>query len=184
MSMYEDRAVAVGQSAGEVVETAREAGAEVARTAADEANHVARTAADEAKHVARTAADEAKHVVHEATDQAHRVSIDIKHRVRDEIDRQHRNVTVRVGAFAEELYTMAGQQPQTPARELVRTLAVRSSAFADYLDKHGPEAVVSELQEFARRHPARFIAAAVAAGFVVGRVGKGLWQNEPHGRPS
>jgi hypothetical protein len=173
MSMYEDRAVAVGQSAGEVVETARDAGAEVVRTAADEA-----------KHVARTAADEAKHVVHEATDQAHRVSTDVKQRMRDEIDRQHRNVTGRVGAFAEELYTMAGQQPQTPARELVRTLAVRSSAFADYLDKHGPEAVVSELQEFARRHPARFIAAAVAAGFVVGRVGKGLWQNERHGSPS
>jgi len=162
MSMYEDRALEVEPSGREVVETARDAGADVARTATDEA----------------------KHLVREATDQAQRVSTDVKHRVRDEVDRQHRNVADRVGAFAEELYTMAGDQPQTPARELVRTLAVRSSAFADYLDKHGPEAVLTELQAFARRHPARFIAAAVAAGFVVGRVGKGLWQNERHGSPS
>jgi hypothetical protein len=173
MSMYEDRSLRVESSAREVVETARDAGAGVARTAADEAKHVTRTAADEAKHVAR-----------EATDQAQRVSIDVKQRVRDEVDRQHRNVTERVGAFAEELYLMAGQQPQTPAKELVRMLAVRSSAFANYLDKHGPEAVLHEVQEFARRHPARFLAAAVAAGFVVGRVGKGLWQNERHGSPS
>jgi vacuolar-type H+-ATPase subunit H len=162
MSMYEDRTLPVGSSAREVVETARDAGADVARTATDEARHVAR----------------------EATDQAHRVSIDVKQRMRDEIDKQHRNVTERVGAFAEELYFMAGQQPQTPARELVRMLAVRSSAFANYLDEHGPETVLHEVQEFARRHPARFIAAAVAAGFVVGRVGKGLWQNERHGSSS
>lgn len=162
MSMYEDRALPVESAARGVVETARDAGADVARTATDEAKHVAR----------------------EAADQAHRVSTDVKQRARDEIDRQHRNVTDRVGAFAEELYAMAGQQPETPARELVRALAVRSSAFAEYLDKHGPEAVLHEVQEFARRHPARFIAAAVAAGFVVGRVSKGLWQNERHGSPS
>ena len=79
---------------------------------------------------------------------------------------------------------MAGQQPQTPAQELVGMLAARSSSFADYLGRHGPEAVLTELQDFARRRPATFIVAAVAAGFVVGRVGKGLWQNERRGGTS
>ncbi len=162
MSMYEDRAVAVAHSARDVVETARDAGADLAHTAADEA----------------------KHVVREATDQAHQVSSDVKQRVREEIDRQHRSVTERVGAFAEELYTMAGERPQTPGRELVNVLAARSSSFADYLERHGPEAVLDELQDFARRRPATFIVAAVAAGFVVGRLGKGLWQNERRGSSS
>src|SRR5262245_39266584 len=119
MSMYEDRALPaqppvqapMETSSRGVVETARDAGADVARTATDEAKHVAR----------------------EASDQARRVSTDVRQRVRDEVDRQHRSATERIGAFAEELYTMAGEQPQTPARELVRMLAVRSSAFAEYL---------------------------------------------------
>ena len=84
----------------------------------------------------------------------------------------------RASAFAEELHTMAGHQPETPAKELVGMLAARSSSFAQYLDQHGPETVLHELQAFARRRPGTFIVAAVAAGFVVGRLGKGLWENK------
>jgi gas vesicle protein len=162
MSMYEDRAAHVGQSAREVVGTARDAGADVARTAKDEA----------------------KHVAHAAADQAQRVTTDVRQLVREEVDRQHRNVADRVGTFAQELYTMAGEQPQTPAKELVGMLAARSSSFAAYLDEHGPEVVLRELQDFARRRPGTFIVAAVAAGFVVGRLGKGLWQNQREGSGS
>src|SRR5258705_2237039 len=154
MSMYEDRAEQVGRSAREVVETARDAGVDVARTAKVEATHVA----------------------HEASDQAHRAATDVKHRVREEVQRQHRNVADRVGTFAEELYAMAGERPQTPARELVAMLAARSANFASYLERKGPEAALSELQDFARRRPGTFLVAAVAAGFVVGRLGKGAWE--------
>ena len=42
--------------------------------------------------------------------------------------------------------------------------------------------VMRELQEFARRRPGTFIVAAVAAGFVVGRLGKGFWQNQHESR--
>ncbi len=153
--MSQDRAVDVSQPVRETVATAREAGAEVVRTAKDEATVVA----------------------HEAADQARRVSSDIKGLVRSQVDRQHHQLAARVGEFAQELYTMAGEQPQTPARELVATLAARSSAFAAYLDRHGPDVVLAELQDFARRRPGTFIAAAVAAGFVVGRLGKGVWQS-------
>jgi hypothetical protein len=124
MSIHEDQAVQVGASTRSVVETARDAGVDVARTAKIEAAHVAQ----------------------EASDQAHRAATDVKQRVREEADRQHRNIADRVGAFAEELYTMAGERPQTPARELVAMLAARSSAFAEYLNKNGPEAAMRELE--------------------------------------
>jgi hypothetical protein len=162
MSIYEDRAEQVGTSARAVVETARDAGVDVARTAKTEATHVAQ----------------------EASDQAHKAAIDVKQRVREEVDRQHRNMADRVGSFAEELYTMAGERPQTPAKELVATLAARSAAFAEYLDKNGPEAAIRELQDFARRHPGTFLIAAVAAGFVVGRLGKGALENRREGSSS
>src|SRR5262245_66391720 len=127
--MHEDRVVDVAEPVREAVATAREAGADVVRTAKDEATLVA----------------------HEAADQARRVSSDIKGLVRSQVDRQHYELAARVGQFAQELYTMAGEQPQTPARELVATLATRSSAFAAYLERHGPDVVLTELQDFARR---------------------------------
>jgi vacuolar-type H+-ATPase subunit H len=157
---------------------------DVARTARDDAAQVMQAARDAGADVARTAKDEAGHVVQEASSQAHRVTDDLRQRVRDEVHRQHRSVVDRAGAFAEELYTMAGEHPQTPARELAGLLATRSSAFAEYLDQHGPERVLEELQDFARRRPGTFIVAAVAAGFVVGRLSKGLWQNQRGGSSS
>ena len=173
MPEFQDRAVEVRHSTQQMADSVREAGADVVQTARD-------AGAD----VAHTAKDELHQVAHTATDQAGRVASGVRQRVRDEVDRQHRQVTDRVGAFAEELDTMARERPDTPASELVTMLAERSRSFADYLDRHGPEKVLHELQDFARRRPGTFIVAAVAAGFVVGRLGKGLWQNQQEGRRS
>jgi len=45
---------------------------------------------------------------------------------------------------------------------------------ADYLTQHGPEGVLTEVQEFARRRPGAFLATAIVSGFVVGRLGRGV----------
>jgi hypothetical protein len=56
---------------------------------------------------------------------------------------------------------------------------------ADYLDRHGPEGVLREVQDFARRRPGAFLATALAAGFVVGRLGKGVAKaDENAGKPA
>jgi hypothetical protein len=47
---------------------------------------------------------------------------------------------------------------------------------ADYLADRGPEGLLSEVTDFARRRPAAFLATAAAAGFLVGRLGKGVWK--------
>jgi gas vesicle protein len=203
MPEYEDQAVTVpgarsvalpetggdvartGTNAGvDVVPTARDAGSDVVQTARDAGSDLAQTARDAGSDLARTTKEEARQVAHTAADQADRVRVGVRQRMREEVDRQHRQVTDRVGAFAQELATMAAERPDTPASELVGMLAERSRSFADYLDRHGPEKVLYELQNFARRRPGTFIVAAVAAGFVAGRLGKGLWQNEHEGHSS
>jgi hypothetical protein len=188
-----DRTVEVDHPVREATETARDAGAEVARTARDAGATVARTARDAGTTVARSARDagadvahtvgeEARQVAHTAADEAKQVGMGVRRRLREEVDHQHRQVVDRVGTFAEQLNAMAAERPDTPAGELVAMLATRSRSFAEYLDQHGPERVLHELQDFARRRPGTFIAAALAAGFVVGRLGKGLWQG-PHESP-
>jgi hypothetical protein len=173
-----DQTVQVAQPARQAVETARDAGAEVATAARDAGADVAHAAREAAADVTRAVKEETRHVAHTAADQAQQVGVGVRQRMREEVDRQHRHVADRVGTFAEQLYTMAGERPDTPAGELVGMLAARSRSFAEYLDQHGPDRVLHELQEFARRRPGTFIVAAVAAGFVVGRLGKGLWQNQ------
>ena len=159
-----DQRVEVAESARQAMGTARDAGAEVAMTARDAGTDVASTARDAGADVARTARDagadvgravkeEALQVAHTAADQAQQVGVGVRQRMREEVDRQHRQVADRVGTFAEELYTMAGERPDTPAGELVGMLATRSRSFAEYLDQHGPDRVLHELQEFARRRP-------------------------------
>jgi len=167
MSDNEDRAATQQHTARELVDTTRAAGADLVQTARD-------ASAD----LARTAREEARQVAHATAGQADRVRIGVRQRMRDEVDRQHRQVTDRVNTFAQELDAMAAEHPDTPASELVGMLAERSRSFAEYLDRHDPETVLDELQEFARRRPGTFILAAVAAGFVAGRLGKGVWQNQ------
>jgi hypothetical protein len=160
------------------MEAARDAGTAAARTARDAGADVARTAHDAGADVIRTGKEEARQLAQTVVDEAKQVGVGVRQRLREEADRQHRQVVDRVGTFAEELHTMAGERPDTPAGELVGLLAARSRSFAEYIDQHGPERVLHELQDFARRRPGTFVVAAVAAGFVVGRLGKGLWQSQ------
>lgn len=56
---------------------------------------------------------------------------------------------------------------------------------ADYLDHHGPDGVLREVQDFARRRLGAFLATALAAGFVVGRLGKSVAKADPDaGKPT
>jgi hypothetical protein len=182
MSDYEGRVEArefadsVRENGSVVARTVRDSGADVARAVRDGGVDVARTAHDAGADVARTAMTEAREVAHTAHDQADQAQAGVRQRLREEVDRQHRQVTDRVDAFARELSAMAAERPDTPASELVTMLAQRSRSFGDYLDQHGPEKVLHEVQDFARRHPGTFLVAAVAAGFVAGRMGKGMWQ--------
>jgi hypothetical protein len=69
---------------------------------------------------------------------------------------------------------MRGDRTQTPAATVVARVADGGRQLADYLDRHGPEGVLREVQDFARRRPGAFLGVALAAGFVVGRLGKGV----------
>jgi hypothetical protein len=76
--------------------------------------------------------------------------------------------------MAEHLDEMRGERQDSPAAAVESRVADGGRQFADYLDQHGPDGVLREVQDFARRRPGAFLATALAAGFVVGRLGKGV----------
>jgi hypothetical protein len=98
--------------------------------------------------------------------------------VRDKLGEQARGQSDRlvstIRETADHLDEMRGDRAGTPAATVVSRVADGGRQLADYLDRHGPEGVLREVQDFARRRPGAFLATALAAGFVVGRLGKGV----------
>jgi len=138
------------------------------------------TATGEAKTVGRTAKEEAGAVVDEAKGQARRLASDVRERAGPRVRDQHGRLVDRLREFSDELAEMAGSG-DGPARAVVGDVAARGRRVADYLADRGPEGVLSEVQDFARRRPMAFLAVAATAGFVAGRLGKGIWKAQSEG---
>jgi hypothetical protein len=76
--------------------------------------------------------------------------------------------------MADHLDEMRGDRQDSPATQVVSRVADGGRQLAGYLETMGPEGVLREVEDFARRRPGAFLATALAAGFVVARLGKGV----------
>jgi uncharacterized protein YjbJ (UPF0337 family) len=133
------------------------------------------TAKDEARNVAGTAKEQAGAVVGEARSQVQRLASQAKGQATDRVRGQHTQLVDRLRGLSDEFAEM-GRDGDSPGKALVSDLGQRGQRVADYLADRGPEGLVSELTDFARRKPFTFLAGAVAAGFFVGRLGKNVWK--------
>jgi len=131
--------------------------------------------ANETKSVARTARREAGNVVGEARGQVRRLASDARDKARVRVRDQNDQLVERLRDYADELGEMAGAG-NSPVRAAAGDLAARGRQVADYLADRGPEGLLSEVQSFARRRPLAFLAGALTAGFLVGRLGKSIYQ--------
>jgi vacuolar-type H+-ATPase subunit H len=151
-----------------------------ASTAATAAQAGTQAASETARDVAQTAKEEARNVASEVSTQARRVADDVRWQVRDKAQQGHGTMVNQLRRTADELRDMSSGRDDSPARTLVANLAERTSRFAEQLESRGPDGVLAEVKEFARRRPGTFLIAAAAAGFVMGRVGKSVF-SAPNG---
>jgi hypothetical protein len=151
-----------------------------ASTAATAARAGTQAASETARDVSQTAKEEARNVASEVSTQARRVADDVRWQVRDKAQQGHGTLVNQLRRTADELRDMSSARDDSPARTLVANLAERTSRFAEQLDSRGPDGVLAEVKEFARRRPGTFLIAAAAAGFVMGRVGKSVF-SAPNG---
>lgn len=138
------------------------------------AGETAGAAASAGREVASTAKDQARNVAGEVRSQARTVASDVKQRVGDQARSQNDRLAGGLRRMADELEEMVGDRGDSPARSVVSQVANGGRRAADYLAERGPEGVLSEVQDFARRRPGAFLATALVAGFVVGRLGKNV----------
>jgi len=133
------------------------------------------TAQDQMRTVASTAKQEAGAVVDETRSQVRRIASRARDQATDRVHGQHNQLVDRLRGLADEFQEM-GADGNTPGRALVGDLGHRGRRVADYLADRGPEGLLSEVTDFARRRPLAFLTGAVAAGFLAGRLGKNVWK--------
>jgi len=153
---------------GDKVGAAKDAGGKVASSAQEQAGAVAGTAKEQAGQVVSDAKSHAQQLASQASDQ-----------LSTQASQQTQQLSSRLHELSDELASMASNgQPGSSATTLVEELSQRGRRLAAYLENHEPRQIVHDLQHLGRRRPGAFIAGAVAAGLVVGRLGKGA-KNAP-----
>ena len=139
--------------AGQVAQSARQAGTQVAGTVKEHAGQVTAEAGKQAKQLLSQAQSE-------LTDQAAATA----QRVADGLQ-----------ALANELGGMADKSDQDGmATDLARQAATRAQQAAGWLADREPGALLEEVRSFARRKPGTYLAVALGAGVLAGRLTRGL----------
>ena len=144
--------------------------------AREEAANLANEAGDATRRVAGVAKEETKAVGYEARRQARRLADQVGSEVRQQAATQQsraagglRNIGDEFSHMAEGTGTGSGF-----AADVAREAGQRVGAVAQWLDQRDPKDLLEEGKGFARRRPGVFLAIAVGAGVIVGRLTRAI----------
>jgi uncharacterized protein YjbJ (UPF0337 family) len=147
---------------------------QVAGQAKQVAGQTGQAASQAAGQVKDTAVEQAQRVAGEAKSQVRNVAGEVRGKVQEQARTQNDKLVGSIREMADHLEEMRGDRSDSPATQIVFRVADSGRQLAGYLETNGPEGVLREVQDFARRRPGAFRAGALAAGFVVARLGKGV----------
>lgn len=144
-------------------------------TTKDRATDVATTARDEVRDVADDVRSEASAVVGEAGAQARHLADEARTALRRQASDGTSRAAGAVDQLAGHLRALANGDPEQAGdlRRYAQDLGDRLGGVAGRMNERGLDGLVEDVQRFARRRPAMFLAVAAAAGFAAGRVFRG-----------
>ncbi|MFF2495923.1 hypothetical protein [Agromyces sp. NPDC058064] len=132
-------------------------------------------AGEAAHHVVDTAKQETRSVASEVGRQAKKLAGQVGDEFRGQAAMQQTRAADALHAAGTSFSRMAdGSDDSGYAPQIVRAAGERVDAVATWLGTRDPAGVVDEVKRFARRRPGVFIAVAVGAGLVVGRLVRAL----------
>ncbi len=167
---------------GVTTDSAGSTGAGRSPSLADDAASVASDAGEAGHRVADVAKEEGKAVVEETTEQARRLADDVTTELREQAAVQQKRVASGLRSAGAQFTHMAEDSSEPGyAADLVRQAGRRADDVAQWLDARDPGSLVQEVKSFARRRPGAFLAIAVGAGVVVGRLTRALATPPDHG---
>ncbi len=141
----------------------------------DQAEQVAAKAADQAQQVAHTARDQASRLTNEASVQASKVLEDAKSHLHEQAKAQTDQLGEVLSRLTGNLQALSEGRPEDggPVSDATRQALRQAERITIRVQEGGFDGMVADVKRFARRRPGVFLAAAVSAGFVVGRLIRG-----------
>ncbi|BFV60946.1 hypothetical protein KCMC57_up60500 [Kitasatospora sp. CMC57] len=146
-----------------------------AQSARERASDAAGTVADATGEVVGTVREQTSQVVEDATTQARDLVGEAREQLRDQARSQTGRLAENVRRLADELREMSEHgKPGSTATTALRQVAAGGHQVADHVERRGPDGLLDDVRDFARRKPGLFLASAAVAGFAIGRSGKGV----------
>jgi hypothetical protein len=141
----------------------------------DQASGLSNSSVQAGKHVAEVAREQASGVAAETARQGRDLLQQAQTQLGEQAAHGQQRVAEQLLSLSDELRSMADHSGDGGmAADLARQAASRVRDAGQWLDGRKPAQVVNEMQSFARRRPAAFLALAAGAGLVVGRLTRGL----------
>lgn len=145
------------------------------QVAKGQASEVAGGAADAAQHVAGVAKEQVGQVAVAAGQQVKQLAGQAQSELSDQATAQQVKLAGGLHSVGDQLKSMAEKSDQPGvATDLAHQAAEKAHQVAAWLEDRTPAELLSNLRSFARRRPGSFLAAALAAGAVAGRMARGL----------
>ncbi|GGL85476.1 hypothetical protein GCM10011594_01430 [Nakamurella endophytica] len=146
-----------------------------AQVAKDQAKDVAGGAAQSAQHVAAVAKDQVGQVTAEAGNQVKNLVGQAQSELSSQASSQQQRLAGGLRTVSDQLRSMAqNSQESGVATDLAHQAAGRIGDIAGWLENRDPQGVLEEVRSFARRRPGAFLAIALGAGVIAGRLARGL----------
>lgn len=147
--------------AAAVADTARTKASDVTSVATDQASQVATSVGRSARQVSTVAASQAQDLIDEA-----------KGAVRRQGENQTQQLAHALGRLRDEADALVNGRPEEAGslRHHASTVVERLDSLTRRLERGGLEGVISDLEQFARKRPAAFLAGAGLLGVVAGRL--------------
>jgi len=166
---------ATGPSSVEPTQPVGDSSNSTTDVAKDQAVQVAGTAKEAGAQVAGTVQEQAGQVTAEAGKQAKQLLSEAQSQVSEQAAATQQRVSEGLRSLADELAGMAkGSEQNGPATDLAQQAADRARQAASWLADRDPGSVLNEVRSFARRKPGAYLAIALGAGVLAGRLTRGL----------
>ena len=137
---------------------------DTAQLVKDQAAGLGNSGVQAGKHVADVAREQASGVAAEAGRQGRNLLQQAQDQLQEQAAQGQQRVAKQLLSISGELRSMAENSGQGMAADLAQQAASRVREAGQWLDKREPGQVVNEVQSFARRRPAVFLAACGRSG--------------------
>jgi ElaB/YqjD/DUF883 family membrane-anchored ribosome-binding protein len=118
-----------------------------------------------------TATRRVREQVTDAASRAEEAVADAGRRAADQVDQKREPTANALNRAASTLHDRAEDLPGGDrVASVAHTAADKIEATAEYVREHDVRAMIDDVQDLARRYPAQVIVAAIALGFLVGRL--------------